>query len=153
MSARYTIETTGDVALSAATAKTVLSYIAASNAPFVLNEFAVSFDGTSASAEPCTVELCYSTQAGAGSGSSAVTPNQTGGTARTVQGAGARNYSGEPTTLTTWKRWLVHPQTGIMIQFPMGREPEETVTADALLLRVTAPATVNCQAYMEVIEG
>jgi len=153
MAARYTIETTADVALSAATAKTVLSYIAASNAPFRVIEFALSFDGISATAEPVTVEMCSSTQAGAGSGSSAVTPVQIGGPTRTVQGAGARNYSGEPTTLTCLKRWLIHPQTGIAMQFPLGREPEQVVTADAICLRVTAPAVVNCQAYMEIEEG
>lgn len=153
MSARWTIETTADVALSAATAKTVLSYIAASAVPFRIIEFSISFDGTSATAEPVTVELCNSTQAGAGSGSSSVTPLQSGGSAATVRGAGARNYSGEPTTLTTLKRWLVHPQTGFTLQSPLGRETEQNVTADALCLRVTAPATVNCQAYMEVEES
>ena len=152
MAARYTAETNGDVALSAATAKTVLSVIAASGGTFSLIEFGVSFDGTSASAEPVTVELCYSTQAGAGT-STSHTITQTGGGTRTVQSTAARNYTAEPTTLTVWKRWLVHPQTGIVIQFPLGREPEETVTADAICLRLTAPAAVNCQAYMEFEEG
>jgi len=115
-------------------------------------EFGVSFDGTSATAEPCTVELCYSTQATAGTNTS-FTPVQIRGATRTVQGTAARSYSAEPTTLTVWKRWLVHPQTGIEMQFPLGREPEEIVTADGICLRVTAPATVNCQAYMEIEEG
>jgi hypothetical protein len=152
MAAGYIIETTGDVALSAATAKTVLNFIAASNALFRVCEIAVSFDGTSATAEPVTIELCYSTQAGAGTNTS-FTPVQIRGATRTVQGTAARSYSAEPTALTTWKRWLVHPQTGIEMQFPLGREPEETVTADGICLRVTAPATVNCQAYMEIEEG
>lgn len=153
MAARWTIETTADVALSAATAKTILSYIAASAVPFRIIEFGVSFDGTSATAEPVTVELCNSTQAGAGSGSSAVTPLQTGGSAGTVRGAGARNYSGEPTTLTVFKRWLAHPQTGIVVQSPLGRETEQNVTADAIAIRCTAPASVNAQAYMEIEES
>lgn len=152
MAARYTAETTGDVALSAATAKTVLNVIAGSNALFRIIEFGVSFDGTSATAEPVTVELCYSTQGGAGT-STSHTITQTGGPARNVQATAARNYSAEPTTLTVWKRWLVHPQTGIVVQFPLGREPEETVTADGLCLRLTAPAAVNCQAYIEFEEG
>lgn len=152
MAAGYTIETTADVALTAATAKTVLNVINASNALFRLVEFGVSFDGTSATAEPATVELCYSTQAGAGTNTSQ-SPVQIRGATRTVQATGARNYTAEPTALTTWKRWLVHPQTGIEMQFPLGREPEEIVTADAICIRVTAPATVNCQAYMEFEEG
>ena len=153
MAARYIAETGGDVALSAATAKTVLNVVAASNALFRLIEFSVSFDGTSSTATPVLVELCYSTQAGNGTGSSSVTIAQTGGPTRTVQATSNKNYSTEPTTLTTWKRWRVHPQTGITMQFPLGREPEETVTADALCLRLTAAASVNAQAYMEFEEG
>ena len=152
MAAGYTIETTADVALTAATAKTILSVINASNSLFRLVEFGVSFDGTSATAEPVTIELCYSTQATAGTNTSQ-SPVQIRGATRTVQATGARNFSAEPTSLTTWKRWLVHPQTGMEMQFPLGREPEEIVTADAICLRLTAPANVNCQGYMEFEEG
>lgn len=152
MPAGYTVETTGDVALSAATAKTILSVINAANSPIRLCEFAVSFDGVSGTAEPVTVELCSSTQA-TGGASTAQTPVQIRGATRAVQASGARNYTTEPTVLTVLKRWLVHPQTGIMVQFPLGREPEQVTTADALCLRCTAPATVNAQAYLEFEEG
>ncbi len=152
MPAGYVVETTADVALTAATAKTVLSVVAASSKIFRVTEFGVSFDGVSATAEPVTVELMYSTQAGAGT-STSQTPVQIYGSTRTVEGTGARNFSAEPTALTTWKRWLVHPQTGIELQFPLGREPEQTVTADGVVLRCTAPATVNCQAYLCWEEG
>lgn len=153
MAARYTADTNGDIALSAATAKTVLSVIAGANSLFRIIELAVSFDGTTSSAEPVTIELCYSTQAGAGSGSTTHTIQQSGGSVRTVQATAQRGYTSEPTALTVWKRWLCHPQTGFAMQFPLGREPEETVTADALCLRLTAPASVNCQAYIEFEEG
>lgn len=152
MAAGYTAETNGDVALSAATAKTILSVINAANSLIRIVEFGVSFDGTSSTAEPVTVELCYSTQAGAGT-STSHTITQVRGPTRTVQATAARNYTAEPTTLTVWKRWLVHPQAGIVVQFPLGREPECTVTSDALCLRCTAPATVNVQAYIEFEEG
>lgn len=152
MAAGYTVESNGDIALSAATAKTVLSVINAANSLIRITEFAASFDGTSGTAEPVTVELCYSTQAGAGT-STSHTIAQIRGPTRTVQATGARNFTAEPTTLTVWKRWLVHPQTGIVVQFPLGREPECVVTADALLLRCTAPASVNFQGYIEFEEG
>ena len=152
MPAGYIIETTGDQALAAATAETLLSFINASNGLFRVVEFGVSFDGVSATAEPVTIELCGCTQAGAGT-NSAFTPVQVRGATRTVQGTAARNFSAEPTTITVWKRWLVHPQTGIEMQFPLSREPEMTTTADAILLRLTAPAVVNAQGYMEVEEG
>jgi len=152
MAAGYTVESNGDIALSAATAKTILSVINASNSLIRIVEFAVSFDGTSGTAEPITVELCYSTQAGAGTTTSH-TITQVRGAPRTVQATAARNYTAEPTTLTVWKRWLVHPQTGLLVQFPLGREPECVVTADALCLRCTAPAAVNAQGYIEFEEG
>lgn len=151
MSAGYTVETTGAVALTAATSKTILAVIAAANAPLRITELGVSFDGVSASAVPVTIELCKSTQAGAGTTTSQ-TPVQIRGATRTVQAAGARNYSAEPTVLTTIKRWLVHPQSGMAIQFPLGREPEQLGGA-ALCLRVTAAATVNAQGYIEFEEG
>lgn len=152
MAAGYIIETTGDNALAAATAETVLNIINAANGLIRLVEFGVSFDGTSATAEQVTVELCFSTQATAGT-STAFTPVQIRGPTRTVQATAARAYSAEPTVITVIKRWLVHPQLGIVIQFPLGREPEQTTTADGLLLRCTAPAAVNVQAYMEFEEG
>lgn len=152
MAARYTVETNGDIALTAATAKTILSYINASNGVARLIEMAVSFDGTSATAEPVTVEVCYSTEATAGTATSH-TMAQTGGPTRTAQGTAKRNFTAEPTALTVWKRWLVHPQTGLVLQFPLGREPELIVTADALVMRCMAPANVNCQGYMEIEEG
>lgn len=152
MSAGYVIDTNGDVALAAATAKTVLSAINAANGLIRIPELSVSFDGTSSTAEPVTVELCSSTEATAGTGT-AHTIVQCRGAARTAQFTAKRAFTAEPTVLTVLKRWLVHPQTGITVPAPLGREPEQTTTADALVLRCTAPAAVNCQAYMEVEEG
>lgn len=151
MKAGYSIETTADVALSAATAKTVLSAINAANQLLWIVEFSISFDGVAADAEPVLIELCSSTQATAGT-SSSQTPVQTYGSARAAQFTGARNFTAEPTVLTVLKPYLVHPQTGIEMQSPLGRETTQSVTADALCLRVTAPAAVNCRAYMEVEE-
>lgn len=152
MANRYVVETTADVALAAATAKTILAYICGTNAPARVTELAVSFDGISASAEPVTIELCKSTQAGAGTTTSQ-SPVQVGGAARTVQGTGARNYSAEPTVLTVIKRWLCHPQAGMVVQFPLGREPEQVTSAQGFAVRCTAPAIVNAQGYIEVEEG
>jgi len=152
MAAGYSVETNGDVALSAATAKTIMSVINAANGLIRLCEFSVTFDGTSATAEPVTVELCSSTEATAGTATSH-TIVQFRGPTRTVQATAKRAYTAEPTTLTVIKRWLVHPQAGLVIQFPLGREPEQVTTADALCIRCTAPATVNVQGYMEFEEG
>ena len=152
MSAGYTVESNGDIALVAATAKTILNAINAANALLRIVEFGVSFDGVAAAAEPVTVELCSSTQATAGT-STSHTIVQIRGPTRTVQGTAQRAYTAEPTVITVLKRWLVHPQTGIVLQFPLGREPEQVVTADGLVIRCTAPATLNAQGYIEFEEG
>lgn len=149
--AGYTVQTTGDVALSAATAKTILGVVAGSGITIRVTEFDVSFDGTSSTAEPVTVELCRGDGSTAGT-STSQTPAQVRGATRTVQSSGARNYTAEPTSLTVVKRWLVHPQTGRGVQFPLGRECEHT-GAGGLFLRLTAPATVNAQAFIEFEEG
>jgi len=152
MAAGYVVNTGGDVALAATTAKTVLNVIAGTGAPIRLVEFGVSFDGVTAGNEPVTVEICSSTQATAGTSSSA-TPRQIRGATRTVQASGARNYTGEPSVLTVLKSFLVHPQGGgLVVQFPLGREMEEAAT-NGIALRLTAPDAVNAQAYMEFEEG
>lgn len=140
------------VALSAATAKTILGVVAASAVTARLTEFGVSFDGATSTAVPVLVELCDSTGAGAGTPGATPTPKQIRGAARTAQCTGGNAYSAEPTTLTVIKQWLVHPQTGMVKQSPLGREEEHT-GAGGLFLRCTAPATVNVRAYMEFEEG
>ena len=152
MPAGYVAETTADVALTAATAKTILSVINASNGLIRLTEISVSFDGVSSTAEPVTVELCSSTEAGAGTATSH-TIVQCRGATRTVQATAKRNFTAEPSALTVIRQWLVHPQTGITVQFPLGREPEQVTTADALCIRCTAPAAVNARGHIEFEEG
>jgi len=112
-----------------------------------------SFDGTSATAEPVTVELVYSTQATAGTPGSSPTPIQVRGATRTAQSAGGLDYSVQNTVLTVFHTWLVHPQSGITIQYPFGREPQQVVTADAMCIRCTAPAIVNMRGWIEFEEG
>lgn len=155
MAARYQVDTNGDIALVAATAKTIMNVINAANSLIRLIEFSVSFDGVTASAEPVEVELGLSTQAGAGSGSTSHTILQTGGPLRTVQATAQRDYATtEPTVITILKRWRVRADGGLLVvQFPLGREPEQTATADGLLLRLTAAAAVNVYGYMEFEEG
>ena len=152
MAARFSIIATADIALVAATAKTVLNVIAGASALFRITEFHLGFDGASATAVPGLVELCYSDETTAGT-SSAQTPAQVGGPTRTVQASGKRAYTVQNGALTVLKEYKVHPQGGITIQFPLGREPEEIVTADGLCLRCTFAAVVNVRGYIEFEEG
>jgi len=154
VSSRYTIETNGDVALTAATAKTILNVINSTNGVFRITEFGVSFDGVTANAEPVTVELCKSTQATTGTVGASPTPAQVGGPARAALCTAGRGYTAEPTVLTVIKRWLVHPAGGgLHLQSPLGREVEQITSVNGLAIRCTAPAATNAQAFIEFEEG
>lgn len=145
----------GVAAASAGTAKTVLNLISASSKAFKVTEIGVAFIGGSGSAKPVLVELCASTQGGAGSGSSSVTPKVTdSGNSTTVDTTAAKGYTSEPTTLTVIRSWRVYPQVGLVWQVPVGREPAAN-NGNALAIRVTfesGETTTNIDAYAEFEE-
>lgn len=142
-----------DVALSAATARTVLSVIAAAGRIVELSEFSVSLDGTAADREGVLVELCKCTQATAGT-SSAATITQICGPTVAIAATARHSYTAgnEPTAVTPFDEYLVEPKSGLLVQkFALGEMPVSDV-ADSLLLRLTAPAAVNARAYMHFRE-
>lgn len=151
----WVLQTEGAIALAAAgTAKTVLNAVASAGMLLMATEVRVSFDGVTASEKPILVELCRSTQAGNGTGSSAVTARQVRGNPGATAGmSGYKNYSTEPTVLTPVREWLVDPYKGAeWVQLPLGREVESLI-AGGLCLRMTIPsggAAVNARAYIEV---
>jgi hypothetical protein len=151
----YVIETAGAIALTAATAKTILNIINGTNAITRLTAFHIGFDGVTPTAVPVLVEIGYCTQASAGTPTGGTfTPTQVRGPTRTPQALGSRNYSAEPTVITSWFPFLFPAFNGsVIMQFPLGREPEQIVTADGLLLRCTAPAAVNVRGWLEFEEG
>lgn len=154
MSPGYTVTSgTGAHALAAATAETTWNLIAGSAVGVHVIEFGISFDGVTSSAVPVNVELCQSTQAGAGTAGASPTPTQIRGRTTTVGVTAGVAYTAEPTTLTPVKHWLVTPNAGLLvIQAPLGREIECDLsggTIKALALRATAPAVVNCRSYAE----
>jgi hypothetical protein len=144
---------------SAATgAKTVLNVIAGANQPIQIVEWGVSFDGVASSAVPATVNLCQSTQAGAGtSGGSVPAVVQITGRSIPAQFTVGHNYTAEPTALTVLEEFFVSQYNGMFVrQYPQGQEPETDVssgTIKALALRVNTSATVNCLAFMKVEIG
>lgn len=145
----------GVTAASAGTPKTVLNVIAAANRTVKVKEVGVGFIGASGTAKPVLVELCQSTQAGAGSGSSAVTPiAESVNNQNTVQATAAKGYTSEPTALTVVRTWRFHPQGGGVVQFPLGSEIESGIN-DGVCLRVTfesAETTTNIDAYISFEE-
>ena len=134
---------------------TLMNVISPAGHGLTLVEFGVSFDGVTASAVPCLVELCQSTQAGAGTAGTSTAPVQIRGraTAGSAPTAGY-NYTAEPTTLTRIKHWYVSPNGGLFIYpVPLGREVEcdsSAGTIKSLCVRITPSATVNVAGYMEV---
>ena len=153
MPAGYSFTTEGAEALAAATAETILNLVNGANAQPRILELSVSFAGATAANVPALIDLMSSSQATAGT-SSAATITQIRGPSRTVQSTAQHSYTVEPTVLQTFKSWLLTPNGGLLIiQFPLGREPEQRTTLDGQLLRVTAPDVVNVRGYMEFEEG
>lgn len=151
---RFTI--LADTFALATTAKTACNVIAGSSAALMIVEIGVSVDqGTGR----CFVELFESTQAGAGSGSTATGAKQIGGYVSVTDGTPlctyARKYTTtEPTVLTVLKSWRFPCPGPFVIQFPLGREPESLLSGStnhkALGFRLSVDTgTPNSDSYLE----
>lgn len=153
MAARYTVETAGDIALVAATDKTIMMIVNPAGGLFRIVELSVSFDGVTAGNEPVEVSLVKYDATTTGT-RTAHTPLQTGGPTKTGQVTAFRNYTVEPTALQVVKEWLVRPDGGLLlVQFPLGREPEQIESLEGYGLTLNAADGVNVQGYMEFEEG
>jgi hypothetical protein len=120
MAAFYLSVPTGEVSLSAGTAKTVLLLKAPANQRLRIQGFEIFFKGTSPTDTPVKIELIRVTSDGTGS---AVTPAPNDDDwGETAQGTYKANYSVEPSYGTTLRVWEIQPQTGIIYMFPAGQE-------------------------------
>lgn len=145
--AGYSAATGAAVPLVAATAKTVLNVTAPASFGVDLTKIRLAFDGITSTAIPVLVELCYSTQATAGT-STAGTVNQIYGRTITAGFTTAYNYTVEPTVLTVIDSYLVSPYSGTVIyDYPLGTTPD-TAVSNGLCIRLTAPLAVNVRATM-----
>ena len=146
--AGYSAATGAAVALVATTAKTVLSVVAPAQFGIDLKKIRVAFDGVTATAVPVLVELMVSTQATAGT-STAGTVNQTYGRTITAGFTTAYNFTVEPTVLSLVDTVpLLDPNKGLYsYDYPLGDTPDSAVS-QALVVRCTAPAAVNCRAIL-----
>lgn len=143
----YSATTEGEEALAAATAETLLALIGATTTKAKLVEWGVSFDGTSATAAPVVVRLVRATADGTGS---TATEKPWDPDAPTAAVAAKHSYTAEPTKETqALVEMEVHPQGGVIVQYPLGREPViDNATTSILCIEATAPAIVNALAYM-----
>lgn len=145
----------GTVALSAATAKTLVNVIAGASQVPMITEMHASCDGVTASAVPGVIDIGYSTQGTAGTPGSSPTPTKIRGVGAAGSTAGIA-YSAEPTTLTAFKDFFLTPNGGLLvIQSPLGREAQGDAsggTNKAIFLRATFAAVVNIKSHFEFEE-
>jgi hypothetical protein len=143
MAAFQGIAQTAEVALSAATAKTVIQLVAATNHRVKVLRWGVFFDGVSVSAEPVQVRLLRQTTAGT---MSSLTPVKLDDSlAETLQTTAQHTATAEPTAGDVVDVVEVHPQSGYEIIYPLGQEVI-IGGGDRLGIECTAPAGVNVRA-------
>jgi hypothetical protein len=148
--AGYVTSTEGAVALSAATAKSILGVTAPAQFGVDLKKLRIGFDGVTASAVPVLIELCYATFAtnGPGTNSTSTTVDQAYGRTITAGFTAAKNWTTEPTVLTPFEEWLLTPAGGtILYDYPLGDTPD-TAASNGFVLRCNAPASVNVRATL-----
>ena len=137
--------TTAEIALTAATAKTVLQLVAAANHRVKLLSWGIYFDGVTAAAEPVQIRLLRQTTAGT---MSALTPvKRDDSIGETLQTTAQHTATAEPTAGDVLEVKEIHPQMGYEKLYPFGGELI-VGGGDRLGIEVTAPAGVNCRAEM-----
>lgn len=147
MTVQYVI-TAGPTALAAATAKTMIEVSTSANVPAEWVSVDITFDGVTASAVPVRVDFC--TYAATGTGT-AYTPKRLGQAVGTSQSTVKINDTVEPSTPTVLFSWYIPPTSGVMYQWPLGRELFHNV-GTVQGIRLTAPAAVNVVANLTVEE-
>lgn len=164
----YTAFTNADVALSAATAKTVLYIIPPAGFGYQLCpvEIGAEFEGA-AQATNCLIELVESTAATAGTSGASGSCNQIRGAraisptaAVTSTGLGLtinQAYSAEPTVLSAFYAPFKIPNgQSLLWQFPLDTGPEfprPGGSTGAIGMRLTSPAAVNARCHITFCVG
>lgn len=136
------------VSLSAATPKTVLQLVAASNHRVLVTEFEISFNGTTNTAEPVKVDVLRQTTAGT---SAALSPVKRGDFGETLQTTARETITVEPTGSDVLASFYVHPQQGEAWQAPFA-DPIVIPGGGRVGIRCTAPSGVNAIARMNFDE-
>lgn len=132
-----------EVALAAATAKTVLQIVAPTNQRLKVKRWGIYFDGTSSTNAPVQVSLVK--QSTAGSGGTAQTPIMISAGSETLQATGQYGCTSEPTTTAVQDVFEIHPQTGWQEFIPLDQD-FPVLGGTRLGIVVTADNIVNCKA-------
>ena len=143
--AGYSTTTGAAVALSAATAKTVLAVLAPAQFGVDLRGFTLSLDGATSTAVPAFWELCTLSGATAGTNTSGTVLQEYGRTI-TAGFTSAYNYTAEPTVLAALDGDYIPVFNGLVIRdWPFNAGPDNAVST-GFAIRITSPATVNARA-------
>ena len=111
-----------EVALTATTARTVLTITAAANHRVKILGYHVSFKGTSNTDEPVKFELARITTDG-GTSSALTLLKRNNSDDETIQTTARHSYTAEPSAYgDVLISDRIHPQTGHVIYFPLGQE-------------------------------
>lgn len=121
--------------------KTILQIVAASNHKVLIDEFSVSFQGTSNTATPILFQVTRQTSAG--TMTSLTLKKDPDDWDETIQTTAQHTATAEPTAGETILEEYVHPQTGYTWQAPFGKAIA-IGGGDRLGFVVTAGASVNC---------
>lgn len=151
--AGYSTMTGAEVALTAATTKSVLGIKSHANFGLDLLAVAVHALASGASApgfEPILVEVCYATFAtnSPGTNSTTVTSVQEYGRSIAVGSTAARAWTAEPTVLTPIDEFMLHPQTGWQVWRPPGQTPD-CALAEGFVIRMNSDNAVSVRAMMK----
>jgi hypothetical protein len=148
MASVYSATTEAEEALGAATAETVIALHSTAVCKPRIIEWGVTFDGTSATAEPVVVDIVRITAADGTS--SAATEMAWDPDNPTANSTATHSYTVEPTkTATPLAKYNVPPTSGMVMQYPLGRELVlDSATTSAVGIVCTAPAAVNVAAYL-----
>lgn len=146
MAGIHCVAATSEVALVAATPKTVLQVKAAANHRVRVLGWGVFFDGTSVTAEPVQVTLSRQTTAGTMSSLTAYAQNfDIAAMSVTLQTTATHTATAEPTTGGAVDVLEVHPQSSYEVRYPLGQEVY-IEPGGYLGIVCTAPAGVNVRA-------
>jgi hypothetical protein len=144
MADKYSV-TADAVALTAATAKTVLQIATPATTRARVCEVVIGFDGVTAANTPVLVELLRQTTAGT---STATTPAALDPGAPASLATAGRNHTAEPTAGTVIKSWRVTPVGGLLVIPFYGDEQPVVGVSSWMGLRCTAAQAVNVNAQI-----
>lgn len=142
----YSAAAAAVVALTAATAKSVIGVAATANFGVDLLGFELGFDGATSTAIPPQIEICQATFAtnGPGTNSTSITPVQESGRAITAGFTAAANWTTEPTVLTVMRATSLPAYQGsIWVDLAKDNTTPDNAVSAGFVIRITAPAAVN----------